>query len=358
MTVLGATGAVGQKFVCLLANHPWFEVRRLAASERSRGRRYEDVVGWHQREEIPEAAKGLVVQPCRPPLDCPIVFSALSSAVAGKVEEEFASKGCFVFSNARNHRMDRDVPLLIPELNPEHLDILPFQKRRRAWSGALVTNPNCSTIILALSLGPLYRQFGLESVQVVTLQAVSGAGYPGVASLDILGNVIPFIPGEEEKIETEPLKILGTVENQRFEPADFTISAQADRVPVTEGHLECVSVRLRQAATAEEATRCWREFESPIRALRLPSAPRRPVIVLTGKDRPQPRLDGRNYNGMCALVGRVRPCSVLHIKYVVLGHNTIRGAAGASILNAELATRLGRIDSSPGWRARVGSQPS
>ncbi len=341
--VLGATGAVGQKFILLLARHPWFEIRALAASDRSAGQRYRDAVSWKQSEEIPEAARGLEVKNCDADLDCPIVFSGLDSSVAGEVEERFASAGSWVFSNAKNHRMDPDVPLLIAELNPDHLDGVASQRRRRGWPGAIVTNGNCSAIVLTLSLGPLHRRFGLEQVHVVTFQAVSGAGYPGVPSLDILGNVVPYIGGEEDKIENEPAKVLGRLSDGVFRSADFKVSAQANRVPVEEGHLECVSVKFREKASLEDVTACWREFR-PLEGMDLPSAPAQPVVVLTAPDRPQPRLDVWKHGGMASLVGRLRPCPLLDFKYVVLGHNTVRGAAGASILNAELAFRKGLID--------------
>ena len=293
---------------------------------------------------MPEATSALEVRRCEANLDCPIVFSGLDSSVAGEVETEFASKGYWVFSNAGNHRMDPDVPLLIPELNTNHLDIIPRQRKNRDWSGALITNANCSSIVLALSLGPLHRRFGLELVQVVTFQAISGAGYPGVPSLDILGNVLPFISGEEDKIETETQKMLGDLENDSFSPAQFKVSAQANRVSVEEGHLECVSLRLKTKASVEDVIAAWEEFRGPPQELNLPSAPRDPVVVFRDENRPQPRLDVWKYAGMSSLVGRTRPCSVLDIKYVVLGHNTIRGAAGASILNAELVREKGLLN--------------
>jgi aspartate-semialdehyde dehydrogenase len=239
--------------------------------------------------------------------------------------------------------MDSDVPLVITELNPEHLKMVPHQQKNRGWEGAIITNANCSAMVLALSIGPLHKRFGLETVHVVTFQALSGAGYPGVASLDILGNVIPFISGEEEKIESETQKILGALDDHQFSPAPFTVSAHANRVPVEEGHLECVSVKLKQKAGPEEVTRCWQEFRGSEHELNLPSAPQQPVVVVSEEDRPQPRRDVWKYEGMSALVGRVRPCPLFDIKYVVLGHNTIRGAAGASLLNAELVLKKGML---------------
>ena len=306
--ILGATGTVGQKFILLLADHPWFEIRELAASERSAGHLYEDVVSWKQATPIPETARIMTVKPCEPNLDCQIVFSGLDSSVAEEIEKAFASKGYWVFSNARSHRMDPDVPLVIPELNADHLDIIPFQRKSRGWHGAIVTNSNCSAMVLALSLGPIHQSFGLEEVHVVTFQAITGAGYPGVPSLDILGNVIPFIAGEENKIETETQKILGRMDGNAIHLADFQVSAQANRVPVEEGHLECVSLRLRQKASVEEAIRCWQEFHGSAQELDLPTAPEQPVVVFSEKDRPQPRLDVWKYDGMSSLVG---PCPTL-----------------------------------------------
>ena len=339
--VLGATGAVGQKFVFLLANHPWFEIRQLGASERSSGKSYQEAVSWKLPVPIPEDIAGMIVKDCSPNFDCEIVFSGLDSSVAGTIEELFAQAGYWVFSNAKNHRMDDDVPLVIAELNPDHMDIIAFQRKHRGWKGAIVTNANCSSIILALSLGPVHRIFGLQSVQVTTLQAISGAGYPGVPSWDILGNVLPFISGEEEKIETEIQKILGRLDDNFFQTADFTVSAQANRVPVEEGHLECVSIKLAKEVSVEDLIECWGEFVSPAQEMGLPSAPKRPVVVLSEENRPQPRLDVMKNGGMSVFIGRLRPCPVLDMKYVVLGHNTIRGAAGASILNAELAIKQG-----------------
>ena len=342
--ILGATGAVGQKFVLQLADHPWFELRELAASQRSAGQRYQDAANWIQSRPMPESVQDMVVKECLPDLQCEIAFSGLDSSVAGEVEEDFAQAGHWVFSNAKNHRMDPDVPLVITELNPEHLGIIPRQQKNRGWKGAIITNANCSAVVLALSIGPLHQRFQLERVHVVTFQAISGAGYPGESAIDILGNVVPFISGEEEKIETETQKILGTVEEGRFQPADFTVSAHANRVPVEEGHLECVSLTLKKKASVEEAIRCWEEFRGPQQVQGLPSAPRQPVIVVREENRPQPRRDVERYGGMSAIVGRVRECPLFDLKYVVLGHNTIRGAAGASVLNAELAVKTGLIE--------------
>ncbi len=341
--ILGATGAVGQKFVLRLADHPWFEIRELAASERSSGKPYQDAANWIQSSPMPESVRDMTVTECRPDLECEIAFSGLDSSVAGEIEEAFAKEGHWVFSNAKNHRMDPDVPLVITELNPEHLEIIPLQQKGRGWKGAIITNANCSAIVLALSIGPLHQAFELEKVHVVTFQAVSGAGYPGVSSMDILGNVVPFISGEEDKIETETQKILGSLQEDGFQAADFVVSSHANRVPVEEGHLECVSLTSKNKASVEEVIRCWEEFRGPEPVQSLPSAPPQPVVVVREENRPQPRRDVERYDGMSALVGRVRECPLFGLKYVVLGHNTIRGAAGASVLNAELAVQNGLI---------------
>lgn len=341
--VLGATGTVGQKFILHLVDHPWFEITALAASDRSVGQPYAAAASWKQRAEIPESVRDIEVQACEPGLDCRIVFSGLSSSAAGPVEESFARAGYWVFSNARNYRMEPDVPLLIAEINPDHLDVLHAQRKKRGWTGAIVTNPNCSTIILALALHPIHQTFGLEAVHAITLQAISGAGYPGVASLDILGNIVPFISGEEEKIENETRKILGKLEDGKFVSASFGVSAQTNRVPVEDGHLECVSVKLRDRASPQELARCLGEFQGEPQELALPSAPRFPLVVLTEDARPQPRLDVEKNGGMSVFVGRIRPCPLQTARFVILGHNTIRGAAGASILNAELALKRGLL---------------
>ena len=342
--VLGATGAVGQKFIALLDGHPWFEVREVAASERSAGKSYAAAVSWKQKTPIPESVRGLEVKPCAPGLACRIVFSGLDASVAGEVEDAFARAGCVVLSNSRNHRMDPDVPLVIPELNPDHLALIPLQRKNRSSDGFIVTNSNCSTMFLAMALGPLHRAFGVEKVFVATLQAISGAGYPGVPSLDILGNVIPYIGGEEEKMEIETRKILGRFNGKTVELADFPVSAQCNRVAVEDGHTESVSVKLGRATSAREIAELLESFTGPPQALRLPTAPERPIVVCAAQDRPQPRFDVDHSGGMAALVGRIRPCPVLDFKFTVLGHNTIRGAAGASILNAELLKAQGFLD--------------
>jgi aspartate-semialdehyde dehydrogenase len=343
VTVLGATGTVGQKFVRLLAEHPWFDVAAIAASSASAGRTYGEVVRWRENAPLPERIARLRVEPCEPPLQGPIVFSALDADVAGPIEQAFARSGAFVVTNARNHRMDDDVPLLIPEANADHLTLIDRQREARGWSGALIANPNCSTAALALALAPLHRTFGVERLFVSTMQAVSGAGYPGVASLDIVGNVIPHIGGEEEKIERESRKILGTLTDGRVQPAQFAVSAHTNRVAVVDGHLETVSVGFRKRVTPEEAITTLQEFRSPPCVAELPSSPNPPIEVDPRLDRPQPRLDLDRGRGMAVIVGRVRPCPVLDLRLVILGHNTVRGAAGQGVQIAELLVADGRV---------------
>ncbi|MEK6982948.1 MAG: aspartate-semialdehyde dehydrogenase [Nanoarchaeota archaeon] len=333
--ILGATGMVGQRFVDLLQNHPWFEITELAASEKSANKSYEETMKgrWMASAQIPQKAKDVKVKECRPDLDCKIVFSALDSLVAGPIEENFARNGYIVSSNSKNHRMDIDVPLLIPEVNPEHLAIVKKQQKR--FKGFIVTNPNCSAIGLAVALKPLQDAFGLERVFITTMQALSGAGYPGVASLDILDNVVPYISGEEEKIETETLKLLGKISNGKISFADFKISAQCNRVSVKDGHLESVNIGLAKKADLEQIKSTFRSF-NPLKKMGLPSAPNPPIILREEIDRPQPKYDRDAGNGMAVTVGRLRKCNVIDYKFLVLSHNTIRGAAGAAILNAEL----------------------
>ncbi|HTT33351.1 MAG TPA: aspartate-semialdehyde dehydrogenase [Methylomirabilota bacterium] len=340
--VLGATGIVGQRLVNLLADHPWFELTEVAASERSSGRTYAEATRWHLETPIPEVARDLVVKGVEPALACDFVFSALDSSVAGPVEEEFARAGYPVVSNSRNHRMDPDVPLLIPEVNAAHLDAICVQQRNRGYdTGFIVTNPNCSTAGLVLVLKPLADAFGLERIFVVTLQAISGAGYPGVASLDIQSNVVPFISGEEEKMEMEPQKLLGRWDGTRFVDAGLGISAHCNRVPVVDGHLECVSVGLKKIASLNEVREALRTFEVDAELAALPTAVRNPVIVLDEENRPQPRRDVDVGNGMAAVVGRVRECPLHDVKLTLLSHNLVRGAAGAALLNAELLAARG-----------------
>ncbi len=342
--VLGATGVVGQRLVSLLADHPWFALTEVAASERSSGKTYAEAVRWHLDAPIPAAARDLIVKGLDPSLDCDFVFSTLDSSVAGEAEEDFARAGYPVVSNSRNHRMDPDVPLLIPEVNASHLDAIPLQQKNRGYdSGFIVTNPNCSTAGLVLVLKPLADAFGLEKIFVVTLQAVSGAGYPGVASMDIQGNVVPFIGGEEEKMECEPQKLLGKWDGARFLDAGLGISAHCNRVPVLDGHLECVSVSLKKIASLGEVREALRHFEVSSELAALPSTLRHPVLVVDEDDRPQPRRDVNAGNGMAAVVGRVRECPLLDVKLTLLSHNLVRGAAGAALLNAELLAARGLL---------------
>ena len=333
--ILGATGMVGQQFIRLLAAHPWFKPTWLAASERSEGRKYSEATSWRLADRLPEAIGSRTVEACTPGRGPQLVFSALDAAAADTLEPQFAAAGHIVVSNARSFRMAEDVPLLIPEINPEHLALIPGQRRARGWRGAIVTNPNCSTVVLAMALAPL-RQFGIRSVVVTTLQAVSGAGYPGVPSYDIVGNVIPGIGGEEEKIETEPQKILGTLAGERVEPHAAVISAHTTRVPVIDGHTMTVSIAFDQPVAPLDVANALRTWRGRPQELRLPSAPPDPVEVEDSGFRPQPRLDADRGGGMTVTVGRIRKCPLLGTKFVAMGHNTVRGAAGAAILNAEL----------------------
>ena len=342
--VLGATGAVGQRLVQLLAGHPWFELTEVAASERSSGKKYRQAVTWHSEQPIPAGAADLEVKGLEPALECDFVFSALDASVAGAAEEEFARAGYPVVSNSKNHRMAPDVPLLIPEVNAAHLDAIPLQQKNRGYgSGFIVTNPNCSTAGLVLVLKPLADAFGLEKIFVVTMQAVSGAGYPGVPSLDILGNVVPFIGGEEEKMETEPQKLLGKWDGTRFVEAGIGISAHCNRVPVANGHLESVSMSLKKVATLDEVREALSQFTVGDELAGLPTAVKNPVIVLDDDNRPQPRRDVDAGNGMAAVVGRIRECPLLDVKFTLLSHNLLRGAAGAALLNAELLAARGLL---------------
>ena len=333
--ILGATGMVGQQFIRLLAAHPWFKPTWLAASERSEGRKYSEATSWRLADPLPEGIGSRTIEACTPGRGPQLVFSALDAAAADTLEPQFAAAGHIVVSNARSFRMAEDVPLLIPEINPEHLALIPGQRRARGWRGAIVTNPNCSTVVLAMALAPL-RQFGIQSVVVTTLQAVSGAGYPGVPSYDIVGNVIPGIGGEEEKIETEPQKILGTLADERVEPHAAVISAHTTRVPVIDGHTMTVSIAFDQPVAPLDVANALRTWRGRPQELRLPSAPPDPVEVEDSGFRPQPRLDVDRGGGMTVTVGRIRKCPLLGTKFVAMGHNTVRGAAGAAVLNAEL----------------------
>jgi aspartate-semialdehyde dehydrogenase len=335
VSVVGATGMVGQRFLQRLDGHPLFQVVALAASDRSEGRLYGEACAWHLSTPLPPAYASSPLRASRPGLPSRIVFSALDAAAAGPLEEDLAKAGHLVFSNASAHRLDADVPLLIPEVNPDHRRLLPVQRRRRGWSGGIVANANCSTMQVALALAPLHRSFGVERALITTLQSVSGGGYPGVPSLDILGNVIPDIPGEAGKIETETNKILGRLRAGRVDPADFTVSARTFRVPVEEGHVAAVSVGLSRRVTAGEIRDSWGRFRGPSEVRRLHSAPEAPVEYLDEPHAPQPRRHRERGGGMVISVGGLEPCAVLDWKFTVLGHNTIRGAAGASVLNAE-----------------------
>ena len=339
--ILGATGAVGQTFVRLLADHPTFEVVSLVASERSAGKPYREAARWIQATALPERIGDLGVEDVNASPDCEVVFSGLDASVAGDVEADFARRGYAVVSNARNYRLDPTVPLLIPEVNPDHLDLID----RQDWGsdGFVVTNPNCSTVGLVLALKPLHDAFGIDAVHVVTMQALSGAGYPGVPSLDALGNVVPYIGGEEEKMAVETRKLLGTLGADGVAPADVTVSAQCNRVPVENGHLEAVSVRLREPADALAVAEALRSWRSPLADLDLPTSPDRPVLVVDEPTAPQPRTHVNLGGGMTVTVGRIQDCPVLGVKFVVLSHNTVRGAAGGAILNAELLHAKGRI---------------
>lgn len=335
--VLGSTGAVGQRFVELLADHPWFVLTAVTASEASAGRRYGDACRWLLSSDMPSDLADMVVDETAPGIDCDLVFSALPGGLARSVEEAFAAAGYGVFSNASAHRQDTDVPLLIPEVNPDHLSLVADQRAGRGWErGFIVTNPNCSAVMLTMALAPLQTAFGLRSILVTTMQGLSGAGYPGVSSLDALDNVIPFIGGEEEKLSLEPRKMLGKVGEKGVELAEFAISAHCNRVPAREGHLETVSVAFERQASAEEILAAWRDWFPLPQRLKLPTAPQPPIVIRPEPDRPQTRLDRDAGRGMTVSVGRLRACEILDAKFVVLGHNTIRGAAGASVLNAEL----------------------
>ena len=339
VAILGATGTVGQKFILLLQNHPYFEVKELVASERSAGKSYADACSWKQDIPIPTEVAGLQVKGIEEQLRSRILFSGLDSSVAGTAETKYAEAGHLVISNSSNHRMDPQVPLVIPEINPEHFRLIYSQQHK----GAIVTNPNCSTIFCTMAIAPLHREFGVEAVNVTTLQAISGAGYPGVPSLDILGNVVPYIGGEEDKIETEPLKILGALKEDAIEPVSIKISAQCNRVPVYDGHTETLSIKLKGNPRLAEVRQALLDFSGLPQELELPSAPEKPILVLDAPDRPQPARDSWLQRGMATVVGRLRPCPVLGIKMVILGHNTVRGAAGAAILNAETMVRQGYL---------------
>ena len=334
--ILGATGVVGQRFIQMLEAHPWFEVAWLAASDRSAGQTYGDAVRWRLKTPIPERVRQMPVSNASPE-DAPrVIFAALDAGIARELEPQFAAAGCAVVSNSSAFRMQENVPLIIPEVNADHLPLIEKQCWRKQSGGYIVTNPNCSAIGLVVALAPLHKKFGIESIFVTTMQAVSGAGYPGVASLDILGNVIPYIAKEEEKMEEETRKLLGRLNSDHIEPAAFSMTAHCNRVAVEDGHTESVSVKLQHKADPAEIIAAFNDFRSTPQELRLPLAPTQPLVYDDAPDRPQPRFDVDRGNGMTVTVGRLRPCGVLDYKFTVLSHNTIRGAAGAALLNAEL----------------------
>lgn len=341
--ILGATGMVGQQFIALLAHHPWFTVDWLGASQRSEGKAFRDAAAWRLPNHLPDDIAKKVVDAATPGRAPKLVFSGLDSSVAGDIEAAFAAAGHIVVSNSRNYRMFDTVPLLIPEVNADHLALLKVQEEAQGWKGRILTNPNCATVVLAMALAPL-RQFGLETTLVTTLQAISGAGYPGVPSWDILGNVIPHIGGgEEEKVETETKKILGSLGAGRVIDHPVRLSATTTRVPVQNGHTCSASVGLAQRPEAEAIIDAWSSFRGRPQELELPSAPPQPILYLPDANRPQPLLDANRDGGMTVSVGRLRPCPILGYKFIALGHNTIRGAAGAAILNAELMHRGGLL---------------
>ncbi len=333
--ILGATGMVGQHFIKFLEGHPWFDLTWLGASDRSAGKRYRDAATWHLNSVTPEDVAGQFVQESKPGNAPKLLFSAMDAGVATEIEQAFAQAGHVVVSNSRNHRMDLDVPLLVPEVNPDHLRLLPAQAKIRGWKGLIVTNPNCSTVVLTMALGPL-KQFGIQRVIATTMQAISGAGYPGVSSIDINANVVPFIGGEEEKMQQETQKILGDFAGDHIDPHAAHVSAHCNRVPVFDGHTVTVSLELKSKPSLDEVRQAMETFRSVPQERNLPSAPKYPVQYMTEKDRPQPRKDVERDRGMACFVGRLRECGVLGTKFVALGHNTVRGAAGAAVLNAEL----------------------
>ena len=338
VAVLGATGSVGQKFIELLANHPWFEVSELCASEKSAGKNYSEAADWFLSSPLSKRIGELVVKECKPILKSKIVFSGLDSSVAGEIETEFAKAGYKVISNSRNHRMDKDVPLLVPEVNPDHLELI---KHQQFGEGCIVTNPNCSVIGMVIALKPLLDKFGLDIVNVSTMQAISGAGHPRVVKLDIEDNVIPFIRGEEEKVETEPLKIFGRMNGQKIINTDFKMSAQCNRVNVTDGHTECVQIQMKNKVNIDEIKKAWNEFSGEPQKLGLPLAPAKPIHYFDEDSSPQPKHLKDIDKGMAVSIGRLRTDSIFDYKFVILSHNTVRGAAGGAILCAELMKAKG-----------------
>lgn len=339
VAILGATGTVGQKFITLLEGHPQFQVKEVVASPRSAGKAYKDACSWKQDNFIPADVADLIVKSTDEALESPVLFSGMDASVAGEIEEKYASEGHFVISNAKNHRMDPNVPIIIPEVNADHFEVL----NRQPWKGGIVTNSNCSTMFLAMVLAPLHKAFEIDYLHVTTMQAISGAGYPGVPSMDILGNVVPYIGGEEEKMEIEPQKILGTLEGDTIVSADFKVSAQCNRVPVFDGHTESVSIKFKKSAPVDQVKKVLNDFSGLPQEKDLPFAPSKPILVFEEADRPQPARDAWKENGMSACVGRVRECNINDIRMTIMGHNTVRGAAGAAILNAETLVALGYI---------------
>ncbi len=352
--ILGATGMVGQEFVSFLRDHPWFDLTWLGASDRSAGKPYEEATTWRLGGNTPAYVRDIVVSESKPENAATgkapqLVFSAMDASVATEIEQAFASAGHIVVSNSRNHRMDPDVPLLVPEINASHLKLIPQQRQQRGWPGAIVTNPNCSTIVLVMALAAL-KPFGIRRIIVTTMQALSGAGYPGVASMDINANVIPFIGGEEEKMQQETQKILGDYHDAAVAPLAAKVSAHCNRVPVVDGHTVAVSVEFEKKPSEAEILAAWQRWRGLPQERDLPSAPPCPAIYMHEKDRPQPRRDVERENGMAVFIGRLRPCQVLDYKFVAMGHNTVRGAAGAAVLNAELMKSEGLLDQ--GWMNR------
>jgi len=341
--ILGATGMVGQHFIKFLQGHPWFDLKWLGASDRSAGKRYRDAMTWHLAGGTPATVADMRVEESKPGNAPRLLFSAMDASVATEIERAYAEAGHVVVSNSKNHRMERDVPLLVPEVNADHLKLVPGQQRIRGWKGQIVTNPNCSTIGLVMALAPM-KQFGITKVVVTTMQAISGAGYPGVASMDIVGNVVPFIGGEDEKMQIETQKILGDFKGDHIEPLAARVSAHCNRVAVVDGHTEAVSVEFSAKPSESDLRRALETFHGLPQDRDLPSAPRQPVIYMDEANRPQPRMDAERERGMAAFVGRLRDCPALDYKFVVLSHNTIRGAAGAAVLNAELMHSEGMLD--------------
>jgi aspartate-semialdehyde dehydrogenase len=345
--ILGATGMVGQRYIQLLEDHPWFEVSWLAASDRSSGKVYGEAAKWRLDTPLPARIAAMPVSPAVPEGAPKIIFASVDAAIARELEPKFATAGCAVISNSSAFRMAPNVPLVLPEVNRDHLQMIEEQPWRKESGGYIVTNSNCSAMGLVLALKPIEEQFGIEQIVVTTMQAVSGAGYPGVPSMDILDNVIPFIGGEEEKMETETLKLLGRLEGREVTPLAAKMTAHCNRVPVLDGHTECVSIKLakklRRDVRREDVLTAWADFK-PLAGLGLPFAPEQPIEWREENDRPQPRLDRGRGRGMTVTVGRLRPCNVLDWKFVLLSHNTVRGAAGATILNAETLASLGKLE--------------